>query len=97
MDRRLITEWLNGIAKHLVRRGLKYRKQPYEERRRRKLMNFIKCPSCHQPLSLNGEEQIIQCPNCGTQINAGMAKLLYAVETKNEIFESNCVFKRRQK
>jgi hypothetical protein len=33
-DRRVITEWLNRIAIHIIRKELKHRKQSYAERRK---------------------------------------------------------------
>jgi LSD1 subclass zinc finger protein len=47
------------------------------------MINFISCPSCQTPLSLRGDERIIKCPQCGAQVNAGVAKLLYAIKTEH--------------
>ena len=49
------------------------------------MMNFIKCPVCSTPLSLNGDERIKACSVCGAKVNTGLAKLLYATAVESII------------
>jgi len=48
------------------------------------MMNFIKCPCCNTPLSLNGDEKLVTCSICGSRINADIAKYIFAISSKPE-------------